>query len=131
MTTWLPGASDVLTHGLTDSPRASALRATSPAASMTDGFEVLVQLVIAAITMSPSLKRWGRPSTGIDRGALTWTVSARVRSNDAATPSRGTRSCGRFGPARLGWTVPRSSSSVSVKTGAGVVSSCQSPWALA
>ena len=33
----------------------------------------------------------------------------------------GTRSCGRFGPARLGSTVPRSSSIVSVNTGSGVV----------
>ena len=30
-------------------PSARALRATSPAATSTDGFEVLVQLVIAAI----------------------------------------------------------------------------------
>jgi hypothetical protein len=29
----------------------------------------------------------------------------------------GTRSCGRFGPARLGTTVPRSSSSTSVNSG--------------
>ena len=53
MTTFEPGASDVLTHGLLVSPRATALRASSPAASMTDGFEVFVQLVIAAITTWP------------------------------------------------------------------------------
>ena len=53
MTTFEPGASDVLTHGLLVSPRATALRASRPAASMTDGLEVFVQLVIAAITTCP------------------------------------------------------------------------------
>ncbi len=55
MTTWLPGASEVLTHGLTVRPLACAFLATSPAATSTLGFEVLVQLVIAAITTAPSL----------------------------------------------------------------------------
>jgi len=50
VTTWLPGASEVLTQGFTLRPRFTALRATSPAASITLGFEVLVQLVMAAIT---------------------------------------------------------------------------------
>src|SRR5476649_874896 len=53
VTTLDPGASDVLTHGLTFSPFFTALRARSPAPSMTDGFDVLVQLVIAAITTWP------------------------------------------------------------------------------
>ena len=53
MTTFEPGASEVLTHGLTRRPRWTALRASSPAPSITDGFEVLVQLVIAAITTWP------------------------------------------------------------------------------
>jgi hypothetical protein len=35
------------------SPFFTALRASSPAASITPGFEVLVQLVIAAITTAP------------------------------------------------------------------------------
>src|SRR5580698_6293609 len=52
-TTWLPGASDVLTHGLTLSPLARALRASSPAATITLGLEVLVHEVIAAMTTSP------------------------------------------------------------------------------
>ncbi len=54
MTTCEPGASEVLTQGFAVSPRAAALRAIRPAPSMTLGFEVLVQLVIAAITTSPS-----------------------------------------------------------------------------
>ncbi len=53
MTTFEPGASEVLTQGLLLSPRASALRARMPAPIMTDGLEVLVQLVIAAITTWP------------------------------------------------------------------------------
>jgi hypothetical protein len=48
-----PGASDVLTHGLDRSPRCTALRASSPAATITDGFDVFVQEVIAAITTWP------------------------------------------------------------------------------
>src|ERR1700724_422652 len=52
-TTWLPGASEVLTHGLAFSPLAAALRANSPAPIRTLGLEVLVQEVIAAITTSP------------------------------------------------------------------------------
>src|SRR5919108_2451995 len=56
MTTLEPGASEVFTHGLAASPRSTALRASRPAASITDGLEVLVQLVIAAITTWP----WSR-----------------------------------------------------------------------
>ncbi len=55
MTTREPGASEVLTHGLVESPLAFALRASSPAATSTAGFEVLVQLVIAAMSTAPSL----------------------------------------------------------------------------
>ena len=66
MTTWLPGARLVLTHGLAVRPFARALRATRPAAISTDGFEVLVQLVIAAITTSPLPKS---KSLALDRHA--------------------------------------------------------------
>ena len=55
MTTLEPGASEVLTQGWTVMPRLRALRATRPAASITAGFEVFVQDVIAAITTAPSL----------------------------------------------------------------------------
>ena len=54
MTTFEPGASDVFTQGLRrQAALARALRASRPAASITDGFEVFVQLVIAAITTWP------------------------------------------------------------------------------
>ena len=53
MTTFEPGARLALTHGLVRSPRSTAFLASSPAATITDGFDVLVQLVIAAITTEP------------------------------------------------------------------------------
>ena len=43
----------VFTNGLGLSPRARAFRATSPAPTITEGFEVLVHEVIAAITTAP------------------------------------------------------------------------------
>src|ERR1700710_225287 len=52
-TTWLPGASDVVTQGFALRPLAAALRASRPAAISTLGLEVLVHEVIAAITTSP------------------------------------------------------------------------------
>src|SRR6478609_11022268 len=51
-TTWLPGASEVLTQGFVFRPLATALRARRPAAISTDGLEVLVQDVMAAIATS-------------------------------------------------------------------------------
>ena len=53
MTTFDPGARLALTHGLVRSPRSTAFLASRPAATITDGFDVLVQLVIAAITTEP------------------------------------------------------------------------------
>ena len=53
MTTCEPGASEVFTHGLVFRPFLWALRATRPAAISTEGLEVLVQEVMAAITTSP------------------------------------------------------------------------------
>src|ERR1700751_3848968 len=53
VTTLDPGASDVLTHGLTVKPVWKAFRARIPAPTITDGFDVLVQLVMAAITTCP------------------------------------------------------------------------------
>ena len=64
MTTREPGASDVLTQGLERRPRSTAFLATSPAATMTCGFEVLVQLVMAAMTTSPSVIWWWGAAAG-------------------------------------------------------------------
>src|SRR5581483_1491742 len=48
-----PGASVVLTHGFTSRPLSTALRASRPAPIITDGLDVLVQLVMAAMTTWP------------------------------------------------------------------------------
>src|SRR5690554_4514286 len=53
LTTRDPGASEVFTHGWVVSPSSTAFLASNPAASITLGFEVLVQEVMAAITTSP------------------------------------------------------------------------------
>src|SRR4051812_31345735 len=53
VTTFDPGARLVLTHGCRFSPRSTAFFATSPAPIITLGFEVFVQLVIAAIPTAP------------------------------------------------------------------------------
>src|SRR5262245_66389282 len=48
-TTWLPGASEVFTHGFAFKPLAAALRACRQAPLSTLGLEVVVQEVIAAV----------------------------------------------------------------------------------
>ena len=53
MTTSEPGARLGFTHGFVFSPRRVALRARRPAPIITLGFEVFVQLVIAATTTEP------------------------------------------------------------------------------
>src|SRR5215217_3733146 len=53
VTTFEPGARLVLTHGFRVRPRSTAFLASSPAPIITLGFEVLVQLVIAATTTEP------------------------------------------------------------------------------
>src|SRR6476646_3841617 len=53
MTTLEPGASVVFTHGLRASPASTAFLASSAAPTITDGLDVFVQDVIAAITTEP------------------------------------------------------------------------------
>ena len=48
-----PGARLVFTHGLRDSPRSTAFLASNAAPIITDGLEVLVQEVIAAMVTAP------------------------------------------------------------------------------
>jgi len=57
VTTLEPGARLALTQGLVLSPFSTAFLASRPAASITDGFEVLVQLVMAAMTTEPWVMR--------------------------------------------------------------------------
>ncbi len=65
MTTLEPGAIDVLTHGATDRPFSTAFLASIAAAIITDGFEVLVQLVIEAIETMPWSISNSRPSASV------------------------------------------------------------------
>src|ERR1700722_8371912 len=107
MTTREPGASEVLTHGLDRRPRATAFLARRPAPTMTWGLEVLVQLVIAATTTSPSARRWWGATGGASvdvRG-----VRSRATRKASPAPASATRSWGRDGPASDGTTSPRSS----------------------
>ena len=53
VTTFEPGARLVFTHGLRVRPRSTAFFASRPAPIITLGFDVFVQLVIAAITTAP------------------------------------------------------------------------------
>ncbi|MCY1226297.1 hypothetical protein D9M72_385240 [compost metagenome] len=71
MTTLEPGATEVLTHGLAARPLSTALRASSAAASITEGLDVLVQDVIEAMETAPWSSSNSRPSavttcTGVD-----------------------------------------------------------------
>ena len=83
--------------------------ASRPAASITDGFEVLVQLVIAAMTTAPcpssagfaaelerDLPRRCPRSARPKPRSFTGAVSA--CRNELFIAASGTRSCGRFGP---------------------------------
>src|SRR3954463_12068831 len=88
MTTRDPGASDVLTHGLVVRPLSTALRASSPAASITDGFDVFVQLVMAATTTWP----WSRSN---------WVPSARVTGTTFRRRGPGRPAAAGVGPAVL------------------------------
>src|ERR1700733_10842300 len=116
MTTREPGARDVLTQGLEGSPRATAFGANRPAATMTSGLDVLVQLVMAATTTCPSsmtasirllvaAARSACRRAGADRSSL-----PSDRRNVAGASVRVTKSCGRDGPANEGTTVARSRS---------------------
>src|SRR6267378_6239729 len=133
VTTFDPGARLVLTHGLLRSPRSTAFFAMRAAATITDGLDVLVQLVIAAMTTEPwctshstssmtSLADDGRGGGGVRPACppspshrptgtvLAGTGAGFISVGNASANLRGTsrsptRSCGRRGPAMLGSTV--------------------------
>src|SRR5690348_2836011 len=100
---------------------------------MTDGLEVLVQLVIAAMTTDPfSIVAVGLAATATVARPLIGppsSVSREMASGSGLGPlpnavvkllkmfGSATRSCGRLGPARLGSTLLRSSSSSSLNFG--------------
>src|SRR5687768_12752441 len=133
VTTREPGARLVLTHGCTFRPRFTAFLASSPAPIMTLGFDVFVQLVIAATTtepcVNPSMPGTTASTEATAAGAAVVRAAGALSSPGFADGAFGlrsasmtstacwnlyfacrsdTRSCGRFGPARLGSTVDRS-----------------------
>ena len=134
----------VLTHGFEVRPFSTAFLARIPAAMSTDGFDVLVQLVMAAMTMLPLSTCCAAASSSGVLGITpaSWRCfffGAFVRAwyaslaalYEVLTPGTLTRSCGRAGPARLGSTEPRSSVTVSVYIASFEVSSTQSPCSFA
>src|SRR5437868_6059343 len=133
VTTFEPGARLVFTHGWRVRPRSNAFFATSPAPIITLGFDVFVQLVIAAMTTAPcsSCVVTAGSATAVDAppavaetcdeppaSAPFFDEDAIIELSPAWKPLFAclseTRSCGRFGPARHGSTVARSSSTYSV-----------------
>ena len=154
VTTREPGASEVFTHGFDSSPASTARFASSPAASITVGFDVFVQLVIAAITTEPCRTTpWFSGTGSSDPGSTRSSVSTatvglppssrrrptsvgsgsgssrsrKASTNEDHTCGSATRSCGRFGPATEGSTSDRSRSTTSLKVGSGSPSRRNNP----
>ena len=124
MTTLEPGASEVFTQGFTVRPFSTAFFASRPAPTSTEGFEVLVQEVIAAMTTAPSFTSYELPLAGT--GTDLMSPPSVVMKLDF-TSGRLMRSCGRFGPASDGTTLARSSSRVSENSGSGEPASRNMP----
>src|SRR5437016_8389092 len=84
-----PAARFVFSHGWDWRPFSTAFLASSPAAIITEGFEVLVQLVIAAMTTEPCRSSQSTPSsfrsTWVRRGGAVTAVTAAT----AAPPPNG------------------------------------------
>ncbi len=92
----------VLTQGRRLSPRRTALRANSPAPIITDGLEVLVQLVMAAITTDPSERTKRLPSYSTSAAAVTSDAAATAVAGDWP-PSPDQRAPSRSPTARRAW----------------------------
>ena len=137
VTTFEPGARLVFTQGLRVSPFSTAFFASSPAAMSTLGFDVFVQLVMAAMTTEPCASSTSLPSivaAPFEFGALGFGAFASIFSSDEwksvfASVSF-TRSCGRVGPARLGTIDPRSRCSTSVYLASGAPGAWKRPCSL-
>ena len=83
-------------------PRSTAFLATSPAPSITEGFEVLVQLVIAAITTWPWSSSTVSPSSSSTATASPVSCARRPRSRRRDRPCRGLPRLVRRGPRPAG-----------------------------
>src|SRR5215469_3625405 len=98
MTTLEPGASVVFTHGLRSRPASTALRASSAAPTITDGLEVLVHEVIAAITTEPWSTAVLVPSSrvtwaGLDARARVFSATGSEAGNVPARPLSSPGAC--------------------------------------
>src|SRR5439155_16129898 len=90
-----PGASEVLTQGWTCKPRSTAFFASKPAPSMTEGFDVLVQLVIAAMTTEPWSREYS-PCASWRRTAVGGATACSTPTAVGLPPSPSQRcTCGR------------------------------------
>ena len=87
MTTLLPGAREVLTHGLLDRPRSTAFLASSAAATITDGLDVLVHEVIEAIATAPWSSSVSVPSASV-------TATLRLGRSPPPPDGSGSSPCG-------------------------------------
>ena len=83
MTTFEPGARVVFTHGLRFRPFSTAFFASSAAPIITNGLEVLVQEVIAAITTWPWSISVVVPSSRVTLTGLDGRTSSRSVGSDA------------------------------------------------
>ena len=119
-------------------PASTAFFASSPAASITDGLDVFVQrrdggdhhravlhdlavdrhrslapgsIVASVSTSTSAFPLLLEPADVARVGDQAPARSRNAATNDSQTSARGTRSCGRFGPATDGSTAARSSSS--------------------
>src|SRR5262245_3626375 len=117
---------------------------------MTSGFDVFVQLVIAAMTTAPSRTEPGASWTAVvgcgpvvESGMIVagagagffaaWAadfIFGSASANDLRTSGKLTRSCGRAGPAMLGTTVERSRVRVSEYAASGLFFVWNSPCSL-
>src|SRR5256885_2127660 len=107
MTVFEPGARLVLTQGFVLRPSPAAFLAKSPAPMSTEGFEVLVHEVMAAMTTEPwpTLQDWPSIVTAISvpagagmRPVLSFSFnnSGKAEDQDSLTSLRSMRSWGRL-----------------------------------
>src|SRR5438105_14301143 len=97
----------VFPQGLMCTPRSTAFFASKPAPIINEGFEVFVQLVMAAMTTAP-LER-SNASPLLRTGTLFEGAPSTTLVNEDSACRSGTRSCGRLVPATADPTVPGSS----------------------
>src|SRR5882724_10728738 len=125
VTTFDPGARELLTQASVERPFSTAFLASRPAATSTDGFDVFVQLVMAAMTTLPCRRFLAYPLELAVAGLvplLGLINDGKAFRNDSPAWESTTRSCGRLGPARLDSTVARSSARCSEYSACGVFS---------